>query len=510
MAPLLRMAVLSGIKASVRLHLRLGGAVDAMDDKGRTPLFLAASRGHAEICQILLDAGADLAHVDMEGNDALWAATTKGHLAVAEIIRAAAASVSELPSRGVESQIMEAEEVCIAREPAATGATSEYMVIAPVVDGPTPPDTGITPDGATSEIEGEPAYQQSAEELDLSGWDEEVDTPPPPADPHCTDLANELQKRLSLHVPIDLDEDWGDVDIELPDIFTSARRGTKLDGDEETALSGLVLTAISDGWVKGELLAEVAPRDQGDSDRFAPDFVANLRVMLGDLGVIVDDDPFSPACPSAMGDGDDEDNRLRDKAAEGLAFLRNLNSSGADPLARYIRDLPRDRLTRNEEASLALEIEHGMRAALAAIAMSPAAVSELLSAVEAILNKESLPEDILESDDEGEEDDAEMDSLDVEDVWREVAGMASPDPDPEERLAVAEIGALVRRQLENLSPREAAVIRMRFGVGCEREYTLEEVGRRFGVTRERIRQIEAKAMKKLSHPRRRKTLQGCR
>ena len=54
--------------------------------------------------------------------------------------------------------------------------------------------------------------------------------------------------------------------------------------------------------------------------------------------------------------------------------------------------------------------------------------------------------------------------------------------------------------LDTLTPREAKVLRMRFGIGMNTDHTLEEVGRQFNVTRERIRQIEAKALRKLSHP----------
>lgn len=70
---------------------------------------------------------------------------------------------------------------------------------------------------------------------------------------------------------------------------------------------------------------------------------------------------------------------------------------------------------------------------------------------------------------------------------------------------------LLRENLDEvlaaLSEREAKVLRMRFGLGGKRPMTLEEVGREFGVTRERIRQIEAKALRKLKHPSRRKKLQ---
>ena len=54
--------------------------------------------------------------------------------------------------------------------------------------------------------------------------------------------------------------------------------------------------------------------------------------------------------------------------------------------------------------------------------------------------------------------------------------------------------------LDSLTPREAKVLRMRFGIGISSDQTLEEVGKQFDVTRERIRQIEAKALRKLRHP----------
>ena len=57
-----------------------------------------------------------------------------------------------------------------------------------------------------------------------------------------------------------------------------------------------------------------------------------------------------------------------------------------------------------------------------------------------------------------------------------------------------------RRVLSTLTPREEKVLRMRFGIGEESDHTLEEVGQDFNVTRERIRQIEAKALRKLRHP----------
>lgn len=63
--------------------------------------------------------------------------------------------------------------------------------------------------------------------------------------------------------------------------------------------------------------------------------------------------------------------------------------------------------------------------------------------------------------------------------------------------------------LAGLTAREAKVLRMRFGIDMNTDHTLEEVGKQFDVTRERIRQIEAKALRKLRHPSRSEVLRSC-
>jgi RNA polymerase primary sigma factor len=65
-----------------------------------------------------------------------------------------------------------------------------------------------------------------------------------------------------------------------------------------------------------------------------------------------------------------------------------------------------------------------------------------------------------------------------------------------------------RKVLATLTPREEKILRMRFGIGESHAHTLKEVGLDFGVTRERIRQIEAKALGKLRHPTRAKPLKA--
>ena len=86
----------------------------------------------------------------------------------------------------------------------------------------------------------------------------------------------------------------------------------------------------------------------------------------------------------------------------------------------------------------------------------------------------------------------------------------------EDKNAVSPVEAVIggnledqtRRVLKTLTPREEKVLRMRFGIGEKSDHTLEEVGQDFAVTRERIRQIEAKALRKLRHPSRSKQLRS--
>ena len=74
------------------------------------------------------------------------------------------------------------------------------------------------------------------------------------------------------------------------------------------------------------------------------------------------------------------------------------------------------------------------------------------------------------------------------------------------------VGSSLREEIEKilstLTPREEKIIRMRYGIGNQNVFTLEEVGDVFGLTRERIRQIERKALKRLQHPSRRKRLES--
>ncbi len=96
----------------------------------------------------------------------------------------------------------------------------------------------------------------------------------------------------------------------------------------------------------------------------------------------------------------------------------------------------------------------------------------------------------------GEEGDSSLGDF-IEDLRLPVPAEAASD-----QLLKEQISSI----LDTLNPRESRILQLRFGLRNERTHTLEEVGRKFGVTRERIRQIEAKALRKLRHPSRAKKL----
>ena len=81
-------------------------------------------------------------------------------------------------------------------------------------------------------------------------------------------------------------------------------------------------------------------------------------------------------------------------------------------------------------------------------------------------------------------------------------------PQPSEIASATILREVIERELHTLTPREEHVIKLRFGLYDGRSRTLEEVGREFDITRERIRQIEAKALRKLRHPSRARHLKG--
>ena len=106
--------------------------------------------------------------------------------------------------------------------------------------------------------------------------------------------------------------------------------------------------------------------------------------------------------------------------------------------------------------------------------------------INAVLNEKGKKEDLLDR----------VETVPLEYVYDLVDG----GPSPEDNAILSELKTVTTEALATLTPREERVLRKRFGIGLPTDYTLEAIGQEFSVTRDRIRQIEAKALRKLKHP----------
>ncbi|WP_157205652.1 sigma-70 family RNA polymerase sigma factor [Methylomonas koyamae] len=355
--PLLKMAVLSGVQAAVSLHIRRGIEVNAIDEKGRSPLILAASKGHTETCRILLEAGADPRILDNEGNDALSIALDKRLDNLAELLKE---RLSEL-GHGL-----------------STGASDL--------------------DPASSENENSDPLNAADETFDLSGWESEEESPVPPQDDECLAKVSTTHQAISAHIPIDNDEDWSDVDIDLPD---NSRNNRRIWNDEiRSEVLRLFVVAIQERHASHRWIEDIALDHEGDSD---PKLENRLVFILEEMGVIVDDvEWLMPDITIPV----DED--VEDIANEALSFLSDLTSQNIEPQRLYEKDMAKtvNLLSREGEAEIGNIIEKGMEEALIAVSGSVSAITKILCVADKILKNE-LPletmvnrEAIIQSEDD--------------------------------------------------------------------------------------------------------------
>jgi len=114
--------------------------------------------------------------------------------------------------------------------------------------------------------------------------------------------------------------------------------------------------------------------------------------------------------------------------------------------------------------------------------------------INAVLTEKGKKKDLLDM----------VDTIPLEYVYN----LADDSPTPEDDAILSELKVATTAALRTLKPKEERVLRKRFGIGLPTDYTLEEIGKEFSVTTERIRQIEAKALRKLKHPSRTRKLQS--
>ena len=386
MKPAFRMALLNGAVESVRLHLRGEDVVNGVDGAGRSPLMLAASRGHAEVCRLLLAEGADPEIRNDKGHDALAVALACGHAEIVTLLSNVCANSNEPLKHTAETgniPISEANGCSV-----ATGRIEEARDAGgSVICIPSPRIDRYSYGGSTA-----PEHSQSSESckrqdadvlLELSDWEEETDGVPPPNDESYARKAGDLQAQISDHAPIDTDTGWEEVALELPELSDLIRYHVSLDPQEERSLRRFLLAALRDGRISNATIVhELGTESRGGLHR-GSDLEACLRLVLGDMGVVIDDDDF--LMERSIDANEDDDADFGSEASEGLAFLGQLQANLSDPFVQYIRELSVDRLTREDETGLAMEMESGRIEALTGVAQSPKARAQLLTDVARIL-----------------------------------------------------------------------------------------------------------------------------
>lgn len=348
LSTLFRLTLASGVPAAVALHLRRGAPVNGRDGKGRTPLILAAMRGHAEVCRLLLEAGADAAIQDADGRDALAAARAAGHLPVVALVESRRSiRTSEVPDEapGPEPSHTEPRDDAPAEcppsadvlpeDPVATSADSRAgdgevipATAAPSTD--TEDGASAAPESATDDEPAEIQVEWVAEEAGQTapgslavqagperepavsqgtGTEAPTETDAYPSEPWSSAPANllwepepepllsrsesgiekaaaELDARQTRHAASTLDQDWSDTDLELPGALP-AWATMFVDGPAaHRSVVQLLETALRHGWLPEEALDALAARATTQEKGEA--FTDALRVALGDLGVLIE------------------------------------------------------------------------------------------------------------------------------------------------------------------------------------------------------------------------------
>ena len=623
--PLFRMAVLKGVEASVLLHIRRGAPVNGCDDRGRTPLMLAAAAGRHEICLLLLSEGAEAALAGADGRTAADMAEAEGHAALAAALRPA-------KERKVEP------------EP-----------VAPVID------------------------EAPVEEAGAGGWLAEADVSTPASDMSLTTTVAAFQDHISQHRMARTDDAWAAADIAIPLGKRVGRPAAVLPrGVESVFTTALAKGRICETWLERMLpgagaeqmrlvrnvldAAGVEVEPAGFWNKAVPPPTRSDRARAGDVQDAVDllanliEDNLEPfdiyrattdglaafgrdeeerlfrtlgdarralmlaltAGRSALlewieveeadegcygpdeddADEEDEDDgegistadqtdllRFLDPSAAGgnetvappYAALGRLLESGAvggisetvlgpvrKALFRYGQ--ARDRIAganlklvpwlarryRRHGLPLMDLVQEGNMGLLRAIDRFDPSRGNRFSTYAVWWIRQSMTRAIadqariirvpvhmmetvrqvdrarreLEAGGQGQvsiDDLAEklfMSFEKVKKVLRIVPDPISlevaPRADIEDRgvaspfdgIAASGLREITARALSSLTPREERVLRLRFGIGLDSDHTLEEVGQQFEVTRERIRQIEAKAIRRMKHPSRSRLLRS--
>ena len=436
---LLKMAVVGGAEAAVRLHIDRGDNLNSRDDRGLTPLMLAAARNKAEICRLLIDAGADLYALDPVGRDALAIAIAAGALGSASAVEAALArgirhACQAAPSAHQDAAHDNGDErgkgsgSFNGNAPHGSEANPDETNFAVDVSGdlseepkaqehhiaqdtapehPVAESSTVTKIAVTKVFEIHSVDDEDASTIDLSGWEADESRPPPIDDASIAAAQAVLQEVIARHVPIDDSVDWAHFEAFLPEHAEPLPRAQ--DAESAAELRRLLLRALREGSIPEIDAEELCVGADGAMDSAS---LSLLRFVINDLGAETDErfeyrsrhESFEVFVDSLETQDEEE------AVSDAMAFLAGLESHRNDPMRLYMRDIQRRSLINaEEEIALAKAMEGAAKQAIEALALWPQGIDRTLVAIEAALSGERA----LGSITAGSRDEAEPDPIEL-------------------------------------------------------------------------------------------------
>ena len=297
---LFRLAIAAGVPKAVEIQIRRGAPVDGRDAAGRSPLMLAAFRGHLELCRLLLSLGADISLVDDKGCNAAQLAGSRGHVAAASLIEGWAGEQAADPPAVRENDPLPPEpESCApvlsasafgrsgSDEPCPIPGEADEMEVGEPRPVAMECDAAATPLGMHADV---PAIPQA--DADQTAWSDEWE----PEEDHVlstSDLAIEtaataIHLHLATHRPIVDDADWSDVEVELPVFWHLWARGFREEFDAAHHLDRLLGIGLLESRIDtGTVVDFLSNTPSGSPDERLE---RHLVMALEALGILVEDE----------------------------------------------------------------------------------------------------------------------------------------------------------------------------------------------------------------------------
>jgi RNA polymerase primary sigma factor len=456
---LLKMAVVAGVEAAVRLHIRRGDDLDARDGGGLTPLMLAASRNKANICRLLLASGVNPDLADPFGRNALAIAHASGASDAAAVI------IEDTAARQVQQ--LATNESVVEDYYTRPSRVDTLATRIPIIDTIESQDAVLEssmeePDGGLGDRTGNPYFQNIAtgsgggylekieipsredmtleysdeEEscLDLSGWVMEEDGPPPKGDETLAEAAIKLHQVITRHKPVDTAEDWEDFDLFLPEFAVPLLQADDAEG--RIGLRHLFLRALREGSVPEITVQVLCDNSNGSPNEAVEDL---LNLVLHDMGVEADERLEIEAPYLSQNVNAEEEDNLSDA----LAFLDDVSSGRNEPLRFYQRDIGKVKLlTREGEIVIAKRIEEGLKHMIQAMSACPVLIAEILVLADKVARDELSIDEVIDGFIDAESDGREPALKDV---------LEEGDEDDEEALAAADMAQLKVDALEHFA-----------------------------------------------------------